>query len=275
MKAILIPTDFSEVSHNAIDYAIGVADYAGATLFLLHVYQVPVVMSELAVAVPSLKEIEKDSMDVLHKIKQSISLVYGQKVKVHCACSCGDTVEQINLFAEENNIDLVVMGMRGAGYISEKLIGSTTTALIKASNLPVLVINEKMKFKNVNKIILASDYDKVSGQSILNPLLDFVKLFKAHVYVLNVIKESEKMPTQTNAQAGVTLDHDLQGVDHSFNFIENNDTIVGINNFAENIKADMVAVVSRKHSFFENMVHVSNTKRMAFHTSVPLLALHG
>ena len=52
-------------------------------------------------------------------------------------------IEEINLFSERNKTDLIVMGMQGAGYLAEKVIGSITTSLMPKAKCPILVIDEK------------------------------------------------------------------------------------------------------------------------------------
>ncbi|MGZ4059478.1 MAG: universal stress protein, partial [Bacteroidia bacterium] len=195
----------------------------------------------------------------------------GHNLVVKCECACGFPIDEINSFVEKNNVDLIVMGMRGGGYLSEKLIGSITTGLIKKSNCPVLVINKQQKFKKLKKIVLAYDYKKVPAKLTLGPLKEFVKLFQSKVYVLNVVNGVKK----TAVKKSVTgIEECLEGIDHSFHFVENEDTISGINEFVSSEKADMIAIIPRRHKFMDTILHERNTKRMAFHTSIPLLALH-
>lgn len=273
MKTILVPTDFSKAAHNAIDYAAEIAKLTKAKLILFHVYHVPVVPSEVPI-VPSMDEMEKNSLDGLKKIERNIHLKHGNKFAVECKCRCGFPVDEINLFTEENKIDLIVMGMEGTGYLTEKLIGSVTTSLIKKAKCPVLAIDKYVKFRSIKKIVLACDYTETNNKSILNPLKEFANLFKSHIYVLNVVRELETIPTINEAVAGIKLDHLLEGVNHSFHYAKSEDVIEGINDFVEEKKIDMVIMIPRMHTALQNLFHEPNTKRMAFHTKVPLLTLH-
>ena len=64
------------------------------------------------------------------------------------------------------------------------------------------------------------------------------------------------------------------GLNHTFHISENEHIIDGINDFAEENNIDLVVMVPRMHSGFHNFFFEQNTKQMAFHTKVPLLALH-
>ena len=273
MKTILVPTDFSKVALNAIDYAVEIARVTKAKLILFHVYHVPVIPSEVPTILP-LEEVEKDCMNGLRKIEKNIHLKNGNKVVVECRCKCGFAVDEINLFAEEHNIDMIVMGMEGASYLTEKLIGSTTTSLIRKAKCPVLAIDKDVRLRSIKKIALACDYKELKNKSILEPLKEFAHLFKSHVYVLNVVRELEAVPAMSKAVAGIKLDHLLEDVDHSFHAAKSEDVVKGINDFVDENKIDMVVMIPRMHATLKNIFQEGYTKRMAFHTKAPLLALH-
>ncbi|MEO6303357.1 MAG: universal stress protein, partial [Bacteroidia bacterium] len=187
----------------------------------------------------------------------------------------GFAIDEINLFSKENKIDLIVMGMHGAGYVSEKLLGSITTSLIRNSNCPVLAISQKTKFVLPKKIAFACDYLETENKSILQPLKEIVNLFKSHIYVLNVLREKKLVPTIKEAVADfIQLEDSLTDVDHSLHYIRDENIVNGINDFVSENKMDMIVMIPRKHTILKNIFQEPNTKRMAFHTNVPLLALH-
>lgn len=275
MKVILAPTDFSKQSSNSVAYAAEVAKLTKSKLILLHVYSMPIVQSEVPVVMPVWSDIEKDCMNALKKQKRLLNHKFGISLQIECICKMSYSIDEtIKQCITEKNVDLVIMGMQGAGYLSEKLIGSVTTTLIKRSDCPVLVINEKVKFKNLKKIVLAYDYEKKLNKTVLNPLKEFITLFKSQVFILNVVNEAQKLPSIKNAIAGVGTEHSLEEIKHSYHFIKNNDVINGINKFVDTKKADMIVIIPRKHKFLNTIFRERNTKKMAFHTSIPLLALH-
>jgi nucleotide-binding universal stress UspA family protein len=273
MKTILAPTDFSECALNAIDYAAEIAVLTKAQLIIFHVYSLPVVPMEAPIALP-VDELEKEAMDDLKKIEKSLHDKYGAQLSVKCVTELGYPVEEIHEYAKLCSADLIVMGMEGTGVLTEKVIGSITTALIKKSNCPVLAINRNIKFTSLKKIVFASDYNEINSRSVLTPLKELAELFKSHIYILNVVPEGETVATISKAVEGIKLEHLLEGIDHSFHFTTNNNVIEGINQFVDEKKIDMVAMIPRTHSVFKNLFQETSTKRMAFHTTVPLLTLH-
>ena len=273
MKTILVPTDFSKIAQNAINYAVEIAIVTKAKIILFHVYHTTVVPAEMYIAQP-IDEIEKDALENLKKIEREIHLEHGNKLIIECKCKYGFPVDEINNFAQTNKIDLIVMGMEGSGYLTEKIIGSITTSLIKKAKCPVLAIDKHIKFKSIKKIALACDYSEINTKEIFTPLKELAQVFNSHVYVLNVVRELEPIFTVTKSVKGIKLNHTLEDVTHSFHYTESEDIIDGINDFVDEKKIDMLVMIPRMHSVLRNLFNESVTKRMAFHTKVPLLALH-
>lgn len=274
MKTILIPTDFSATARNAAHYAAELALMAKTKIVLFHIYQMPVVLSEVPVMVPSLSEIENDCMNELGKLKKHLESKYSNELKIECVCKSGFIADEIHRYAEENNIDLIVMGMQGAGYLSEKIMGSTTTSLMQKAKCPVLAIDHHAKFEVVQNILLACDYEGIEEKQILNPLKDFAKLFNAKIHILNVVPILEKEATVTKAVEGLRLKHYFEAFPHEFHFVENDDVIAGINRYVKKNNIDLIVMIPREHSFIKNIFKEPHTKQMAFHTHLPLLTLH-
>lgn len=269
MKAILAATDFSKASGNAVSYAAQLAKLSNSKLILLHVYSIPIV-ADVPVVLPVWDDLEQDFTKALERQRIALIHKHGTDFPIECVCRMGYSVEEIvNQISKDLNVDLVVMGMRGADYLTEKLIGSETTKLIKKSDCPVLVINEKVKFKKLKSIVLAYDYEKKINKNVLNPLKEFAQLFNSKVMVLNVVNEKEKY-----SRVGVGVEHFIQNLNHTYHTIKNEDVISGLDTFIKDNKADMIVIISRKHTFLRTIFRESNTKKMAFHTSIPLLALH-
>lgn len=273
MQTILVPTDFSSVSKNAINYAVELAKLTKAKIILFHVYYVPIVTTDVMV-IPPMEELEEGNMSVLKKIEKSIHKKFGKKIIIESKCKYGFPVDEINLAAKENKVDLIVMGMHGSSALSEKLVGSTTTALIRKSKCPVLAIDRHAKFKLIKKIALACDFEAIPNVTILNPLKELVRIFKSHVNVINIIPEDEKIPPIAKAVAGIKLENALEDINHTFYFAQNKDVVNGLNGFVKEKKMDMVVMIPRKHSLLKSIFNEPETKRIAFHTKVPLLALH-
>lgn len=272
MKTIVVPVDFSEASDNALEYAVEFAKVSNGELRLLNVYSLPVMATEPFVWVPSTNEIIDEHLKRLENIRDQILERHGKQLDIKCYCEVGAVIEGINGFAARHHTDLIIMGMQGGGFVSEKIIGSTATSLMRHSVCPVLGIGKQVKFKPIRQVVLATDHEDADYPGILQLLKDLVLQFNAHLFVLYVIEPGVK--TKMGIATGVQVAHALEGIPYTANTVVNVDVTLAIEQFVEDKAVDMAVIIPRKHSLLYALFHESHTKKLAFHTHVPVLALH-
>jgi nucleotide-binding universal stress UspA family protein len=269
MKTILVPTDFSKAAGNAAEYAIHLAKDINAQVLLYHVYHVPVPASgEVAVMIITPEELQKDSEKQLKKEAARLKKKTGVDVKYKAKMGLA-----VDAILEEENASFIIMGMRGASKLSEALMGSITTDTLRKANTPVIVIPENASYKRPAKIALACDYNPLNNSHTLDLLKDLLSTFGSILLVVNIKRKKDEEVKLQEAVAGVKLENELDNVEHYYFFPEKEDLVEGINEFIENHKADMVAVIPHHYNLVERLFHKSISKKMAFHTQVPLLVL--
>lgn len=274
MKTILVATDFSATANNALDYAVEIAKHTGAKLFLFHSYNIPVVTTEVPQAnFISYNEIEKENERQIEKIKAVVK-TKAPEVNLESKVVPGFPVQEINDMAKEQKADLIVMGIKGMGKAEEFLIGSTSTGVAKGNKTPVLIIPDGAKFTTPKNIVLACDYkEDFTNENFIEKLKAFVKLFDSTLFVINVVKPNE-IPDFKKAVTGLKLDTYLQGIPHFQYYPEGEDVVATLNDFIARTNVDMVITLRHEHSLFDKIFHRSNSKKIAFHTHIPMLALH-
>jgi nucleotide-binding universal stress UspA family protein len=273
MKTILAPTDFSTISSNSIAYAAHLAFDLKAKLILFHVCNSTIVPSEIPITLPS-KELEEEGLKKLEHIKSNLHQKHGDLLDVECKCVSGFPIEDIVEFADENNVDLIVMGLEETGFLTQLFIGNIATSVIRHTKHPVLVVNENLKYHKIKKVVLACDYKELKHVEILNPLIELINIFKSEFHLLNIISNTDNKESVDQTISEIKIDHLLMNIDHVFHQIKDEDIVEGINNFADENEMDLVVMIPRMHNMFHRLIFESTTKQMAFHTHKPLLTLH-
>lgn len=267
-KIILIPTDFSPAAKNAADYAVQLAKVFHAEVVLLHVYHVPIPVSDVPIITITPQELQEANEEQLKTEVTRLSEPKG--VKISFSAVMGMAVDEI-LYAARK-ADLLVMGIEGMGRLSEILIGSTTTAVMRQTDRPILVIPKEARFKPLEKLGLACAYDSESDQNSLDMLKKISKHFHSDLFILQVKSGDEKI-TVEEAVNGLHLEHELADIPHQFYLREGTDPTEGINSFVEDYDLDLIAVMPHHQSFFERLLNTSVSKHLAFHTRIPMLTL--
>lgn len=142
LKRILVPTDFSEHSKNALRYAAAFADKFGAQIHLLHVFQDLAIFQPDAVtaAPPALPPRDALLAAARTALEQSIEECPIKGVPVHPEVREGAAQEEIVVFAREKNIDLIIMGTHGRGWLAHVLMGSVAEKVVRKAPCPVLTV---------------------------------------------------------------------------------------------------------------------------------------
>lgn len=266
LKSILFPTDFSEYSRTAMHFALDLADRASARVVLLNSYELP--YSDTVMTTSLIDIMRKNSEEQLAELKKELEGTY-PNLDIEIRSSLNNTIRAIKNTAKKFEVDLIVMGTKGASGLQEVLIGSNTTTVLNNSDVPVLAIPEKSSVKAIKKIVYAADFQKPEDKDRLQFLCDLAKLIDAEILVLH-FQQADKM---NGINRGVIEDV-FGDVPHSYHVEPEQNIEQGIHNFVEAKNVDMVVMMKRKYGFIERLFHKSQTSKFAYHTTTPFLALH-
>lgn len=273
MKKILVPTDFSKTAANAMNYAVELAKRVDAKIILFHVFDMPLIATDVPVWVPSIDELGENNLARLEKLKSAIARKHGALPKVECHCKLGLITADIQRYAADKKVDLIVMGTQGVNYDAVKIFGNTTTAVMLDAPCPVLSIDKRVKFKPLNNILFAVDYVDKHSRTFLKVLKELAGIFGSRVSLLNVLPEIAPITSPREDKSVVKLHRMLKEVPHSFHQTSNESVTDGINDFVRKKNMDMVVMIQRHHPFLTGLFKRPSTRKVAFHTRLPLLVL--
>ena len=181
----------------------------------------------------------------------------------------GHLIDATKKVLHHDTVDLVVMGTKGATGIAD-FLGSNTSRLISETNFPVLVVPEQAQYISPKNILFASDYHRVKATE-LKPLVELAKINHAEIHILHI--GNNRQMRSDEIQTAQTQERLLKTVRHTYHFINTGDVIEGINHYTGDHKIDMVAALARRHNLVDRVFKKSISKKMALHTSLPLLVM--
>ena len=143
-KKILIATDLSPRSKNALKKGIKLAHYFNAELILLNVHEEFMNKKEMIMSRVSVHTLETLYDDIAEHARSDLEkLIHdfkGDDIKVDILISDGKASKQIIDISVNNCVDLIIMGVNGKDSLSDYLVGTTTDNVINASKIPVMTI---------------------------------------------------------------------------------------------------------------------------------------
>jgi nucleotide-binding universal stress UspA family protein len=274
MKTIIVPTDYSETSRNALEYAAELATATQAGLLLYHAFPVPVAFSEVPVPLAPVDDLTRDNLALLEALATEIRASY--PVAVECHTSGRPIRQELAALVRDTHAMLVVMGRRPVYGWGQSMSGSTLADVIRQATYPVLVVPDEAPFVKPAHIVFACDYTTLTAHTPLAVLKELAQTFGASVQVLHVEKpvtDSEGPAVATPAARNVNLEVMLPGIRHHYAYLENEQLLEGISQSLAAYQADWLVMVPRKHGFLDVLLNRSNTRKMAFRTDIPLLVL--
>jgi nucleotide-binding universal stress UspA family protein len=276
MKRILVPTDFSNDALKAVTYAAEIAQKSGATIFLLHVIEPAINMAKMQSDSSSEKVVKERSSEMSGSLKSLAKIYPGVKVIPHLLG--GAVITSIVDFAEKENVDLIIMGTKGASGIKKLLIGSNTAGAINRTKIPVLTVPASYEMEEPGAILFATNqFEK--DKEILHKIIVISKLFSATIHVV-VFKDLDGdrnadfiyNEEQVNDYLAY-LKETFPGVVFRGGLLEGRDFELAIDRYANENDADIIAMMTYPKSFLEKVLQRSVTQQMAFHSTIPILAI--
>ncbi len=278
MKNILIPTDFSTCANNAVNFVVQSAKYLPLEASILHSFEQT--ESTYTNYVGLDKEYSRillnDVKEKMNQLKSSIN--DADKVQVQTYISDEGLDDAIETLNKEKNIDLIVMGTLGATGIREIFWGSRTASLIDKSSIPILVIPFDYDWQKPLKFCLATNQFEESSTT-LDFLFEMVTLYGAKLEILTftnqAIPSSEMDEKLHDYESKLEKAYGINSIATTHLYGEAFEEALQ-HHIKEN-NVDILAMITyhKNKSFFYRLFNSSRTKRMSYHTEIPLLVLPG
>lgn len=272
MKKIIAPVDFSEPSVNAAKYAVQLAsDLPDSTVTLYYVYETIVAGSDGTPLLIDPDARKNVAIVALNNLKTEIENI--SKIPVEIVAEEGRLAPCLEKYVKQNEIDLIVMGITGSSKLEQLIIGSNTLNVISKDICPVFIIPGNASYKKIDRVIFTSDLKNVASTTPLRPLKKMLDMLHPELYVVHVTAAQTAVP-KTELEEKRILEPLLKNYNPHYFFVMEEDFTAAVDKFAEEYAADIIITVPRKHSFLSGLFKESNTKKLAYHSNLPILALH-
>lgn len=274
---ILFPTDFSEAANHAFIYALSLADKLKAEILTIHVYKRPDIR---ALHLPrTLNEVYRDmELQEFEEYRASISDLQklidkrGQThIPIRHILAEGEITRQILRAAKKESIDFIVIGTKGAGWLKQIFIGTIAAEVMENACCPVLAVPNKAVFDGkINKIGVTTSFD-LEEAAVMKKALKFARIFNADLHCLHVnVLKTDSESSKEDAFKAL-----FKGVKNlKFEILEGVNIHKTLSEYVEKNGFDMLAMLSHKRNFLEELMTYNEAKMMTYRSKTPVLAFH-
>jgi nucleotide-binding universal stress UspA family protein len=261
MKDIIIPVDFSETSLNAARYAAAMLSGKPDTHVILYNMFTD--------------ENESDTAGQYLESLKTEMLQKGVANNIECVKEYGeDLIDCLGRLAYQKNAELIVMGINEKEEWKQLFTRSNTIKMAEQNVCPVMIIPPAARYEGIKNIALTSDFKEVETTVPVLAIKTILEMFNASLHIVNVDNEHYVALTEEYLAERGKMQKLFAEFNPEFYFIGMNDFYEAVEQFSKDRNIDLLIVIPKNHSFVENLFSTSHTKKLAYHSSVPLLAAH-
>lgn len=279
MKTILVPVDFSKEADAALEVALSLANKMGSKIQLLHIIESIYYnnLSNKATYFPEEdpeKTFIQEQKDAAEKqLKKKKQAFASFDVRIGFSIKVGSVIKHILEMSQEEKVDFIMMGTKGASGLEEMLIGSNTEKIVRLAKCPVLTVKEKPANFDLRNVVVAVNFEDDSKESMVN-LQKLQQIFGFTIHVLHV-------NTPLNFDTTFKIERKMEAFKKKYQLQTFTFTIIneyafedGILKFADKINADLIVTFTHGRRGFTRLMDGSVTEGVVNHAVKPILTYH-
>ena len=273
MKKILVPTDFSACALAAENYAFQLAKKADAELVFIHIINTPVDWSKLSKDQEDFfPDTKKTIVEAKSKLNELVKKALEKGILASKLLIYNNGTVKIHEYVALEKIDLVVMGSHGQYGFKDHILGTNTYSMLRRSKVPVIVVKQNIVKTKLKTLVVATNLREETGQSFKS-IEKLAEAFGANIKMVYVNTPTYFLETNDIMHLGKEYLREFANYDHEIHVIDAFKEERGILQFAGNLDADGIAVVTAGKSDLMQYFSPSITENLISITDLPVISI--
>lgn len=260
VKPILVPTDFTEVAHTAINHAVELAKTIHTSVVILHVVKS-----------------EGDVSDATIKLEEEVKLAKSIEgsIEVSSMIKVGNIFDDIGDAADQVNAALIVMGTHGAsGW--QKVTGSNALKVITNSTVPFIVVQKQViKESGYDSIVTPLDLHNETKQK-LQIVADMAKYFGSEVHIVTPKETDEFLVHKLNGNIAWAKKYLTEkGIRNTTHVVKKKgDFVTQMIEVADEVGADLISIMNLQKNSLIGMLSNYEQDIITNKSQIPVLCVN-
>ena len=265
-SVVLVPVNFSEEEAATVASCIHYAQSAGLAVLFYHTCS-----DKASRKLASQNETEwvssaEERMEELMRL-YTVQLIIGE-VPFYTHVDTEGVKQGIEKLSQRFKIDLIVTNGQGESRWFRRSLNRLSSSVLGFKDIPVLVVPVSTEMSEPRRIVLALNSNERYSHEQFAALRKFAKTYTVQLQVLEVINGSVVRKWNNNE-----LNNWLRGISYDLHTIYGDNVAKSISEYAEQVSANLICVISFADYPFRSLIDPSVTKRLAPQSKVPLLVL--
>lgn len=287
MVRIFVPINFSEYSINALNYAITLGQKIPSEVTLVHC-AVPLVdatetigsqtvLSEADVLIDHSKAvIEEQLTKLIQSIDKRLSENQKRNLRIVTDLETGYPEDVLVELSKKEEPDVIVMGTKSKGETIKELLGSVTSDVVRNAKVPVLAVpaESSINIEEINNILFVTDFNTSDYRS-LHKLVRLITPFETCIHAVHFTTSlPDKYDKMKLEEMRFYCDRTYRNHQINFECITSDSFIDSLDQVIADKQVSLIAMTRHKRNVISQIFHPSFSRKILFHTDIPLLVLH-
>lgn len=270
MAKIIVVTNFSASSRNALDYACKFLHNPTTSVLLLNIFSFSASLAGDGIAIAAMSETLLNDERKLREEYEWVKNNYPE-INIKAEMVTGVFIEELYAKAIEENTSIIILG--ADGRYNELLAWDVNIvdAFIDL-NIPVLVVPSTISYKPVKKIAFAVNYYRRNLQMPVSMIKRLVNFTKAQLYVISVVAPTETIDEAAKRYKKLVQD-DLAELSPIYFEPEFKNIFTAIDKFTAEEEIDMLLVIPARHGLWHKVFQLDHTTGIVNLNHLPVLSL--
>jgi hypothetical protein len=220
---------------------------------------------------------QEDDFDVCHNYLENLRKEFLKAGVLHIEYEMekgGDLIDNISRLAHTTRATMVVMGITGKSAIRQAMFGSNVLKLIDKNLYPVMIIPPDAKYKGMVNAAFASDFKNIEDTTPSDLINAVLEIFNPKLHIVHVNKDVYVSLPAYLEEGKSVFKNMFKQFTTEFYFLTLSDFFDAIDNFVKDYDIDLLITVPKHQSNSTSIFKTTHTKRLAYHSHIPILAAH-
>ncbi len=270
MKTLLVPTDFSEKSQAALEFGLQLAEKYDYDVIIHHTVDFINTYDNMYMDTPNVNSFTQDVVEDCEIKLEDLLKKYGQNgIKVSKSLTVGNMISDLKKVVKVREVDLIIIGTKGASGLKEFFVGSNTEKVVRLVNCPVISIPKISNFKDVRKILVPVDLRELRP-GFLKQISRLQQIFSASIEFIwvqtpHTIENGDLITEEFNNMLS-----EYEIASSSFSIVRNVFPDEGILSYTKESRVDMIAMATHARRGLAHLFSGSLTEDVLNHLNVPM-----
>lgn len=270
MAKIIVVTNFSASSRNALEYACKFLHNPTTSVLLLNIFTFPAAFNNDGIAIAAMSETLLNDERKLRQEHEWVKNNYPE-INIQAEMVTGVFIDELYAKAKEENTSIIIMGADGRYNELLAWDANIVDAFIDM-NIPVLVVPSTISYKPIQKIAFAVNYYRKNLQMPAAMIKRLVNFTKAQLYVINVVSPNEIVDEAALSYKKIVQD-DLAELSPVYYEPEFKNIFAAIDKFTAEEEIDMLLVIPTRHGLWHKVFQLDHTTGIVNLNHLPVLSL--